>query len=57
MSEVSCKYVIESIDDVHATFLQESTGHLEFNLSWKTPTFFIPMNEASVKIVNIDFVQ
>ncbi|KAK7604254.1 hypothetical protein V9T40_004527 [Parthenolecanium corni] len=49
-SEVCCKYIIESGSDNHATVLQESTGYLELNLSWRTPSFNVPLNEATARI-------
>lgn len=45
-SEVHCKFIMREIEDNHATFLQESNGHLEFDVTWKTPSFSIPLNEA-----------
>lgn len=33
--------------------LQESTGYLELNLSWRTPSFNVPLNEATARIVSM----
>lgn len=49
-SEVSCQYLIESVGNSDATFLQESCGSVEFNLSWETPSFTVPLDRTAVKI-------